>query len=174
MRARLLLPLLLCGTAALAQPFAYQDADNPSQAAGTVHALLVVSRTMLAECARRQPALEDEMLRNLHARETREHAVILKAEYAWWRVVKQDPALRGFNVFARVSAEQKLKNFDDAPLEDAAKAQYIADETPNLDSRIWTYWRSRSERFDVVFDAQGRVAAVRADDPALRARVTAR
>ncbi|MFT4193604.1 outer membrane protein assembly factor BamE [Ottowia sp.] len=50
----------------------------------------------------------------------------------------------------------------------------IADETPNQDGRVWKYWRSRSERFDVVFNAQGRVAAVRSDDPALRARVTAR
>lgn len=50
----------------------------------------------------------------------------------------------------------------------------IADETPSLNSRVWKYWRSRSERYDVVFNRHGHVVAVRAEDPNLRARVTAR
>ena len=50
----------------------------------------------------------------------------------------------------------------------------IADETPSLDARVWKYWRSRGEDFHVVFNRRGVVEAVRADDPNLRARVTAR
>ena len=50
----------------------------------------------------------------------------------------------------------------------------IASETPSLDSRVWKYWRSRGEEFHVVFNRRGVVEAVRADDPNLRARVTAR
>lgn len=50
----------------------------------------------------------------------------------------------------------------------------IASETPRLEDRVWKYWRSHSERFDVVFNARGLVQTVRSDDPNLRARVTAR
>ena len=50
----------------------------------------------------------------------------------------------------------------------------IANETPRLDSQVWKYWRSSSEEFHVIFNQRGLVAAVRSDDPNLRARVTAR
>ena len=50
----------------------------------------------------------------------------------------------------------------------------IANETPSLDSRVWKYWRSSGEEFHVVFNRRGVVEYVRADDPNLRARVTAR
>ena len=50
----------------------------------------------------------------------------------------------------------------------------IANETPSLSSRVWKYWRSRSEEFHVVFNRSGVVEAVRSSDANLRARVTAR
>ena len=49
----------------------------------------------------------------------------------------------------------------------------IADYTPSLSHRVWKYWRSSGEEFHVVFDSRGLVTAVRSEDPALRARVTA-
>ena len=50
----------------------------------------------------------------------------------------------------------------------------IANETPSLNSRVWKYWRSSGAEYHVVFNSRGVVAAVRSDDPNLRARVTAR
>ncbi|MFT4193603.1 cell envelope integrity TolA C-terminal domain-containing protein [Ottowia sp.] len=151
MRARLLLPLLLCGTAALAQPFAYQDADNPSQAVGMMRSTLVAGRTMLAECTRRFPEYEDEMVGNLHAWEAREQAVILKARYAWWRTLREDPKLGRLSDFVRKSVAQKIRSLDDAPLEDAAKAQYIADycraHFADLASGVWRMRTPRAYGF---------------------------
>jgi hypothetical protein len=45
-----------------------------------------------------------------------------------------------------------------------AIAYPIADETPDLKSAVWKYWRNSSYEYDVKFDEQGRVKDVAVTD----------
>ncbi len=45
----------------------------------------------------------------------------------------------------------------------------ITSENPSLDARVWRYWLSRTQEFQVVFDGRDRVREVTAADPQTRA-----
>ena len=59
-------------------------------------------------------------------------------------------AIESFSVVPGMTREQVL----------LAIAYPIADETPDLKSDVWKYWRDSSYQYDLKFDAQGRVGDI--------------
>jgi hypothetical protein len=63
-------------------------------------------------------------------------------------------AIESFSVVPGMTREQVL----------LAIAYPIADETPDLNSDVWKYWRDSGYQYDLKFDAQGRVIDIIVND----------
>jgi hypothetical protein len=63
-------------------------------------------------------------------------------------------AIESFSVVPGMTREQVL----------LAIAYPIADETPDLSSDVWKYWRDSSHQYDLKFDAHGRVSDITISD----------